>query len=184
MTSVEGDRTPVEQQAVIGRYAGPDSDQHVEVVLKNFPLQVFAEARQRHDDLMREFALLAMRPPSDGARPLPHRLLELVDILGRRYGGSADRSDKGRDEAVERGELAMDLRYVVPVSIGPAMEQLARLMAEADEFCASEDLLTLAPDELTVHFREWFCQEFIDQAAGRPPTAWDGALLPAGSEHG
>jgi hypothetical protein len=178
--SSRGEEAPVEQQAVIGRYAGPDSDQHIEVVLNNFPLQVFAEARQRHDDLMREFALLAVRPPSDDARPLPHRLLELIDILGRQYGGSTDRGDKGRDEAAERGELAMDLRYVVPVSIGPAMERLAQLMAEADEFCASEDLLTLAPDEVSVRFRQWFCQEFIDQAAGRPPTAWDGAMLPAG----
>ena len=78
-----------------------------------------------------------------------------------------------RDEALARGEIAMDLHYRVPSTVGPALRELARLMAEADEFCVSEDLLTLPSTPLDRRFRQWFCDEFIRQAAGGAPTPWE-----------
>ncbi len=160
-----------ERTAILGRYAPVGGDQ-VEVVLLNFPLQIFADSRQRHDDLMREFALLAVRPQSE-APPVPARLLHLIDVLGRRFAGSAERGDSERDAAVARGDLTMDLRYLVPATIGPSMRQLAELMAEADEFCVSEQLLTLPSTPLDRRFQQWFCDEFVRQAEGGPPSPWE-----------
>jgi hypothetical protein len=98
--------------SILGRYGPPDDDDMVTVRLLNFPLQVFAAVRQHHDDLLREFALLALRPPED--RPghaVPTRLLTLIDTLGRRFGGVGDRADTAREAALARGQANVDLTY-------------------------------------------------------------------------
>lgn len=165
---------------ILGRYgpAGGDDDS-VTVRLLNFPLQVFAQARQHHDELLREFALLALQPLED--RPghaAPAQLLALIDTLGRRYGTTADRNDVLRDEAVAAGETSMDLTYQVPRSIGSAISELHDLMEAADAFCRDEQLLTLASTPVERRFREWFLEQFSSQALGAEPIAWDGPLLP------
>ncbi|HEU5033503.1 MAG TPA: hypothetical protein VFT62_01965 [Mycobacteriales bacterium] len=167
-----------DSHAVLGRY-DPDRPQGdselVTVQLLNFPLQLFAQSREHHDELLREFALIALDPqPPDSHRAVPGRLLELIEVLGRQYGGASDRMDSAREAAVERGELAMDLSYHVPRSIGAAMTHLNELMEAADEFCRSEQLLTLAATPLERAFRVWFIEEFVRQAAGAPPRPWDG----------
>jgi hypothetical protein len=166
-----------ESKAILGRYAPQDDGPHITVRLLNFPLQLFVKSRQRHDELIREFALLALSPPRD--RPghsVPKSLLDLIDTLGVRYAGVGDRTDAVRDAAVAAGEESMDLTYEVPSSVGPAMRGLHDLMERADEFCRDGQLLTLAPVPVEREFRLWFLQEFIDQAAGKPPTPWDGPL--------
>jgi hypothetical protein len=163
--------------AILGRYVQPGGDRDVPVRLLNFPLQVFAAARQHHDELLREFALLALQPPRDeSARTLPAELLDLIDTLGRRYGGVGDRADTARDAALARGELSMDLTYQVPVSVGPAMSALHQLMEAADAFCRDEQLLTLAATPVERRFRLWFIEQFISQAADADPVPWDGPL--------
>jgi hypothetical protein len=165
--------------SILGRYAPPDDGDHVTVTLLNFPLQVFAKARTHHDELMREFALLAFAPPQE--RPghaVPAALLDLVQTLGVRYAGIGERTDARRDEALDRGELSMDLSYVVPRSVGTAMRELDDLMTKADAFCRSGDMLTLAATPLEVDFRAWFLQEFTNQSRGEAPTAWGGPLQP------
>lgn len=164
--------------SVLGRYSPPGTDgELVTVRLLDFPLQLFARARQHHDDLMREFALLALRPPRN--RPghtVPARLLELVELLGRRYGAAGDRTDADRDEAMERGEMRADLTYRLPRSAGPVLEQLHQLMEEADAFCAAEELLTMPAPPLQQRFRRWFIDQFTSQLAGAEPIPWDGPM--------
>jgi hypothetical protein len=170
---VSGDR------AILGRYVPTVDDDHVIVHLLNFPLQVFSYARQHHDELLREFALLALRPPED--RPghaVPGQLLTLIDSLGRRFGGVGDRSDTIRDDALAAGETHIDLSYSVPRSAGPALRELHELMEQADQFCRDEQLLTIAATPVERKFRVWFIDEFIAQAQGAKPTPWDGPLLP------
>ena len=163
--------------AILGRYVPTTSEARVTVTLLNFPLQVFAMARQHHDELLREFALLALQPPPDeSSRSVPVELLDLIDTLGRRYGGVGDRTDTVRDAALARGELSMDLTYQVPASVGVAMSELHRLMEAADAFCRDEQLLTLAATPVEREFRLWFTEQFISQAADAEPVPWDGPL--------
>lgn len=166
--------------AILGRYAPPDEGDHVAIHLLNFPLRVFAAARQHHDELMREFALLALRPPQD--RPghtVPRELLDLIETLGRRYANVGDRADAARDEALERGDRVIDLTYVVPRSVGPAMSDLHDLMSRAYQFCREGELLTLEEAPVEHDFRVWFTEEFINQAGGHPPRPWSGPLEPS-----
>jgi hypothetical protein len=99
----------------LGRF-GPDpsdtGEELVEVRLLRFPLRRWARAREHHDELMREFALLALSP--EPIRPeVPERLTTLIDALGRKYGAAVETTNAERDGAWARGQTSCDLVYRV-----------------------------------------------------------------------
>jgi hypothetical protein len=166
-------------KAILGRYAPEDQGEHITVHLLNFPLQVYAKAREHHDELLREFALLALSPPKD--RPghhVPQQFLDLVNTLGVRYAGIGGSTDAIRDESIARGDHAMDLTYEVPRSVGPAMQEFRSLLEQADEYCRDGQMLTMALAPLERDFLWWFIDEFSNQANDLPPTPWPGATVP------
>lgn len=83
-----------------------------------------------------------------GGPGLPSRLVALIDILGRHYGAATERSDAVRDQALDRGDEVIDLTYRPPPSAAESVRTLNELMDEADEFCRSEQLLTLAATQV------------------------------------
>ncbi|MCU1674262.1 MAG: ATP-binding region ATPase domain protein [Frankiales bacterium] len=159
-----------------GRYLEQPSGEPRDVRLLRVPVRVLADARERHDELMREFALLAMhRGRADSA---PARLVALTEVLGVKYGASRARPDAVVDAALAAGEDTVDLTYPATPDVVVAADLLERLMAEADEFCQSEDLLTLARTELQQRFASWYIDEFRRQLAGEEPLPWDGPVDP------
>jgi hypothetical protein len=56
------------------------------------------------------------------------------------------------------------------------MRRLRQLMEEADEFCAAEQLLTMAATPLERRFRGWFIEQFTSQLEGAEPVPWDGPV--------
>jgi len=162
----------------LGRYDDSDPrDELVTVQLLNLPVKVLAAGRDYHDELMREFALLALSG-SAGTASLPSRLVELTEILGVRYRGAAARPDEMVDEALARGDATVDLTYQVPAHVVESADLLDRLMSEADGFCKTEQLLTVPRSELLAAFSRWYLDEFRRQVAGEPPQPWDGPLEP------
>jgi len=159
----------------LGRYDPDGADGLHEVRLLNVPLRLLVAGREHHDDVMREFAMLALAEEAD-AEHTPKRLLELVDVLGRRYAAAAARPDAEVDAAVARGETSIDLVYHVPDHVEIAANELAALMDEADEFCRERKLLALARPPLVIEFSRWYLDEFRRQIAGEPPRPWDGPL--------
>ncbi|HEX7107077.1 MAG TPA: hypothetical protein VF218_14005 [Acidothermaceae bacterium] len=165
--------------APLGRYVSADRAGAAElhtVRLLNLPISLFLRAREHHDDLIRELTLMAIRRHSGEAPEVSERLAELVEILGRRYGASASRADIVRDAAIERGEASVDLTYEVPSSILPDLARLKELLDAADEFCRTEQLLTLPRTPEMVAFSHWYCDEFLNQINGLAPTPWTGPL--------
>lgn len=171
--------------SILGRYARDVSDDtDIRTVrLLRMPIALFLRAREHHDELIREFTLMAIRgnaqrdvPTQEREPALPPRLRELVDILGRQFGASTSRADMERDVAIERGEAAVDLTYQVPASLGADIDMLTQLMDDADTFCRMEKLLTLPRDAGMVVFGHWYNGEFHRQLDGLPPTPWDGPL--------
>jgi hypothetical protein len=149
--------------------------------LLGLPIRLFLRAREHHDELIREFTLMAIRPAGGQNQAtsnpaLPPRLRELVDILGRRFGASTSRADMERDAAIERGDATVDLTYHVPASLAADLEMLTQLMDDADAFCRMEKLLTLPRDQSMVTFSHWYNNEFLRQIEGLPPTPWNGPL--------
>lgn len=147
-----------------------DSDlKLVDVRLIGFPIPTFQRAQEHSDALMREFSLILLSEDHD----VPRRLLRLIQELSNEYTHMTVETDRTRDEAVERGDESVDLTYRVPAQVGPAARHLGELYDEADDYCRSgEHLLTMASTPEVVRFRRWFLDQFVDQAAGRPPVAW------------
>ncbi len=161
------------QASPLGRYAGAAGGNEYEVRLLNLPVRLVALARERHDELLREFSLLAL---SDDPRQadLPARLLELIEVLGVQYATARARPDAIVDEAIAAGKDAVDVTYVVPGSVVEAAARLESLMAQSDEFCASERLLTLPRSKPQRDLADWYLGEFRRQVAGDDPHPWDG----------
>lgn len=162
---------------ILGRYTH-HSDESDETDLRTvrllqLPIALFLRAREHHDELIREFTLMAIR--SNGTA-LPPRLRELVDILGRRFGASTSRADMERDAAIERGDATVDLTYHVPASFADDLKMLTQLMDDADDFCRMETLLTLPRDPSMVAFGHWYNGEFLRQIDGLQATPWNGPL--------
>ena len=188
---------------ILGRYTHhsdhPDATELRTVRLLRLPVALFLRAREHHDELIREFTLMAIRSnahrgadtsnaangraanvvstAADDAGPaLPPRLRELVDILGRRFGASTSRADMERDAAIERGDATVDLTYHVPAGLAVDLQMLTQLMDDADHFCRMEQLLTLPRDRSMVAFGHWYNSEFMRQIDGLPQTPWNGPL--------
>ena len=143
----------------------------VEVRLLRVALDVYQRTTEHHDELLREFALMHSRQPSEG-HAAPARLVALVETLTNDYGGMTALPQADIDEAIARGDPTVDLTYNLPPAIGPACAQLVELLREADDYCRHGDLLTMATPAEAVAFREWFLLEFVKQAEGQPPTPW------------
>lgn len=154
-----------------------------EVRLLGFPLALHARAQEHHEELMREFQLLALDPAP--VQTVPRRLVALVDELVNDYAGFTDAVNAERDAAYDRGDESVDLTYVVPRSVADAATRLDEMLDEADEFCRTGDrLLTLAAPAEAVALRHWQLSEFRAQLDGASPTSWSDWLarnpLPVG----
>jgi hypothetical protein len=143
-----------------------------EVRLLRFPLRVWRCAGEHHQELMREFALMTLRP--DMAETVPMRLRGLIASLQERYSGFTEMTNQERDAALAAGREFTDLTYRVPLSAREAAQQLLELLDEADEFCRQGDLLTMAAPPQDVAYRHWFLGEFVRQLSGEPPIPWPG----------
>ena len=161
------------QPSPFGRYddSPPDDPIH-EVRLINVPVRLLAGGRQHHDELMHEFAILAVS--LEDRSSVPVRMLSLIDELGTRYGRAADRPDTVVDEAIAQGVDSVDLTYEVPAHVVEAADAIERMMDEADEFCRQEQMLTTARSDVQRRFAKWYLDEFRRQIAGEPPRPWDG----------
>ena len=150
----------------------------IEVRLLDYPLDLYLRAQEHADELLREFVLIS---GSQQASPseVPARLLAIVEELTHEYSRLVETPRIERDAAIERGASTVDLTYLVPPQMLPAMRHLSRVLQEADDFCrAGQHLLTLATPPDVVAFQNWFLHEFERQAAGEPPRPWPGAVAP------
>ena len=161
----------------LGRYAEGDHDESMHTVtLVRVPVRVMDAGRRHHDELMHEFAVLAVA--DDLSDDFPQRMLDLIDTLGRRYGSAGEPRNAQVDAAMARGEDTIDLTYEVPDHAVEAADNLAALMAEADEFCLREQMLTMQRSAVIREFSAWYLEEFRRQINGEPPRPWNGPLDP------
>ncbi len=140
----------------------------VPVRILALPLDVYARASEHNDELLREFAFIR----EENADHVPSRLLALIEELNARFGGFTEAPTLAIQAALDRGDATIDLCYDVPPDAASAAQRLGSLLDEADEFCRSGDLLTLATVPESLAFRRWFLEEFVLQIDGRPPRPW------------
>ncbi len=162
-------------------------DNLVEVRIVGLPLAVYQHSSEHHDELRREFALIATGEDSAteaaATTSVPTRLLTLIDALQARFGTFAAQPTETLQRALERGDEQVDVAYRVPPEVKEAAWELDALLDEADEFCRQgEHLLTLATPAPVAAFRRWFLSEFPAQIDGAAPTSWGDWNRPGGSQ--
>ena len=140
----------------------------VPVRILGLPLDIYGRSSEHTDELLREFALIR----EDASDHVPARLLALIHQLNARFAAFTQGQTAALRHALARGDPEIDLLYEVPPEASEGAARLAALLDEADDFCRSGDLLTLATLPEGVAFRRWFLEEFVFQIEGRPPRSW------------
>ena len=144
----------------------------VEVRILGVPVAVHAQTTEHHDELLREFQLLATGAADDGVGSTPARVIALAASLRHHFGAvtaaEADELDAARDARV----ATIDLVYHLPAAAGPAVSRYNELLDEADGYCRQGQLMTLAAPAVVLAYRRWLLNEFVAQIAGLAPTPW------------
>jgi len=151
----------------------PDPDQSVvEVQLVDLPVNLIAHYHSKFFDLRREMTLIDLSTTRNDT--VAHRLTELsvqMEAL-REDHGWAPQLDRARRAGLDR------VTVVLPISTSmlPQIREFEKLLAEADEFCRREQLLTLAAGQQEQQLRSWYLGEMIAQLQGAAPTSWTGGF--------
>ena len=159
------------------RRVGFEGDGQTVVRLLDAPVDLFFEYQDRVDGLLREFALIALGSRTGVTeRAVPEGLRALVDEVETRFGGWSGDIRAAFEAAAAAGEPTVDLElYLAPIA-ADISERLRELLIEADEFCRSGQLLTLAASPELVAWREWWFGPVIGQVReGHEHTPWPGA---------
>jgi hypothetical protein len=149
----------------------------VEVHLLALPVQIASRAQQHFDELLREFALMqgGEDDPGEGEhRPVPQRLLDIVDGLTKQFAGVNDAARERLEAAVLRGDRVIEDHVLeLPPEAAPGSQALGDILDEADDYCRQgEHLLTLETPPDCLAYRRWYLSEVIDQLGGAAPTPW------------
>lgn len=150
---------------------GPLAGSHPSVTVRivDLPLAIYLAAQQHNDALMREFHWLIDRGARDG---VPSRLVQLASEAHARFGAETAAIRAQVAAAVAAGRDRFDLKVDLPRAARPIVTELAELLDEADAYCQSGDLLTLASPPDLRRFRTWYLDQVLGQLAGRPPSPW------------
>jgi anti-sigma regulatory factor (Ser/Thr protein kinase) len=143
----------------------------VTIALVGLPVDVYRRASAHSAELGRELQLLSGVP--DGGASLPHQLRRLIYELVTRYGPMNPAAERRLQDAVERGEDVVDVRYRVPLRTKEDVAALDAVLHEVDEHCrAGRWLLTMETPHEALRFREWVFGEITRQIDGEPPCPW------------
>lgn len=138
------------------------------------PLELHRRALEHGESMRRElFLLLAQEDERPGS--VPSRLLEVSSMLSSRYAEFGEAQETGIEKATASGASVMaELVFMLPAQAAEALEVLEQVLEEADEWCRSGGLLTLATPPDLVTYRRWYFDNLRSQVAGGPPRPWDG----------
>lgn len=151
----------------------PTNGELVPVVLLELPVATWSRADDETKDLMREFALIVLNRERDKI-DVPSQLLELIEELQANYGtiGEAQALILERARAEDQTTIER-LDYLMPASVQGAVQRLATMLDDADDYCRQgELLLSLASTAPAKAFRDWFFDEIYRQVAGGEPIPW------------
>lgn len=153
------------------------SEELHDVSLVDFPVSRFLQMQAHHDAMLREFALIAMRP-DDPELNTPRRLLSLAAEMQQRYGDAAEPFRDAVAAAAERGDIVTTLDVAIPFSTLRWTEDFLVLFEEGDEYCSRGELLTPPSPPEVVDFRRWLVGELIRQVrdGATPSPFWAGSF--------
>ena len=144
-------------------------------VLRDYPLQLWAEQEEYTQDLLREFSLLLIGQQAGRHRDAaPGRLVVLANVFHSRFGVLLKSISAERQAAYGKGLDRMDSRIPLVEGTPELLEQVRQVLTAADEFCRQGDLLLLPRPPHLVALSDWVRGDLIAQYEGDSPTPWPG----------
>ena len=165
----------------------PAARDAVPVVLRRMPATLWLAAREHHDALLRELALL--RLSADPATDLSDADLAAVDAARALVDAAVD-ADLERARSQGRAAVplpqyhpgalpavppSMDLRLLVGPADVAAFAVLQDVLDEGERLAAADRLLVRPGLPEVVAVRDWACEQVIAQVGGSPAGPWPGA---------
>ena len=153
----------------------------VDVQVLALPLDVYLEAEQHNDAIVRELTLIVQSAGSAGSAgsaasagsEVPRRLLELAHEVREAFSPTSDSLREQVEEAISTGRETLDIHVAVPRHGWEALLGLADWLDEVDRYCVQGELLTLESSPRLRRFRAWYARQVADQMKGLPPTPWE-----------
>lgn len=156
------------------RRAAPGEPQVAQVVLLNYPVSLGAAQNERTNDLLREFALMALSGVHPDAAPALARLERLAGDMVTKYGDQLAEPAAELQRALAAREPTTVLRYALLPVTRTVILDYARMMEEIDAYCLGAALITLQPAPDIYALRRWTVEEFVRQYDGAAPRPWPG----------
>jgi hypothetical protein len=156
------------------------SERRIELI--GYPVKLGARSDEHVSDWLREFKLIAFAADNEAEQPErphhqpPEQLVALAEQLRTVYASEISEPERERERAYAEGRATVDVSFPIIPETEPLARAWRDVMAQVDELCAAQELLTLArPPELK-QLTDWVFDEFIRQAHGEPPRPWSGPL--------
>ncbi len=178
----------LELTAVAPQVQAPDA---VNVVLQRMPATLWLAAREHHDAVLREMALLRLSAADrgdagpvladgelvavDAARALLEAAVDADLEHAREQGRTALPLPQYHPGALPAVPASMDLRLQVRRADADAFAALQDLLDEAERLAGADRLLVRPGLPEVVAVRDWACEQVIAQVAGSPGKPWPGA---------
>ena len=148
-----------------------------EVRLYEYPVALGIRQQMRTADLMREFQLLTLDGKhGPGGGHTPDLLLHFAGTMYESFGAELEAPRLELDRAHAAGDPSTELRYPLTPESPTQILAYARLMEDADAFCASGLLIYVDPDPEVYALRRWTVEEFLRQFHGSEPRPWPVAV--------
>jgi anti-sigma regulatory factor (Ser/Thr protein kinase) len=151
----------------------PHDQSVVEVRLIDLPVHLVAHYQSKFFDLRREMTLIDLS--STRTDTVAHRLT-VLSVRMQKLREEQGRWSSQVERAIRAGLDRVTVVLPVATSMVSDIREFQRLLAEADEFCRREQLLTLAAGQQEQELRSWYLGEMIAQLEGAEPTAWSGGF--------
>lgn len=134
------------------------------VRLQDLPVSSLLAVRRQLDDLLHEFRIIGSGMTTGTLdTSVPRRLAGLIEEMNERFSSERLVTRRVVDEAAERGDETVTIEVMLPTAAAGAVEHYIQLLDEADDYCRSGELLTLALPPHLMEFRRRVLEDVLRQ---------------------
>lgn len=140
------------------------------VCLQGVPTALYRASEEHRQGLIRELVLMTIEDA--GPDEVPTRLVALNEELSQRFLSESAAARQQVQAAEQRGDATLNLLLELTPDASAPLLAIVELLEQADRFCQTGAMLTVAATAEIRAFRRWCVDEIVGQLAHRPATPW------------